>query len=112
MRFFKFIAAVALFISLASCASYDKVPYFQDLNSEANLPTLNATDYTLRLAPADMINIVVSSALSPEIATSFNLPLQSNRIGAPAGQVSAQSTQSTMPYLIDSNGNIDFPVVG
>ena len=112
MRFFKFIAAVALFISLASCASYDKVPYFQDLTSEANLPTLNATDYTLRLAPADMINIVVSSALSPEIATSFNLPLQSNRIGAPAGQVSAQSTQSTMPYLIDSNGNIDFPVVG
>ena len=112
MRFFKFIAAVAVFVTLASCASYDKVPYFQDLNSEANLPTLNATDYTLRLAPADMINIVVSSALSPEIATSFNLPLQSNRIGAPVGQVGAQSTQSTMPYLIDSNGDIDFPVVG
>ena len=112
MRIFKFIAAVALVVTMASCASYKTVPYFQDLNSESNLPTLNATDYTLRLAPADMINIVVSSALSPEIATSFNLPLQSNRIDAPSTPASTQSTQSTMPYLIDSNGDIDFPVVG
>lgn len=112
MRILKKLVAVALFLSLASCTSIEKVSYFQDLNTEANLPTLNASDYTLRLAPGDMLNIVVSSALSPEIATGFNLPLQSNRIGAPVSPGYSTGSQSTMPYLIDSNGDIDFPVVG
>lgn len=107
----KQLLALLLFgLCLVSCKSYESVPYFQDLNDPANLPVLKASDNVLKLGPADKLNIVVSSALSPEIATSFNLPLQSNRIGA-AG-VSAGSSYSTMPYLIDSKGDIDFPVVG
>lgn len=111
MLFKKFILAGLVALGLASCKSYETVPYFQDLNDLQNLPVLAATDNTLKLSPADKLNIVVSSALSPDIAVSYNLPLQSYRIGA-AGTFGGGSSYSTMPYMIDSKGDIDFPVVG
>lgn len=110
MKIKSILAAVTVFFCMASCNSYLTVPYFQDLNNPMSQPTLKATNNVLKLSPADKLNIVVSSALSPEIAQSFNLPLQSQRIGA-LGSASGNS-YSTMPYLIDSKGDIDFPVVG
>lgn len=110
MKFKSLLAFAALILCLASCKSYMTVPYFQDLSDANNLPSLTVQNSVLRLSPADKINIVVSSALTPEIASSFNLPLQSQRIGAASSLTN--SSQSTMPYLIDSQGNIDFPVIG
>lgn len=111
MNIKKILPAAALVLCLASCKSYTSVPYFQDLNDPANLPHLKVSNSVLRLSPADKLNIVVSSALSPEIAISFNLPLQSSRIGS-AAQSGYANSNSTMPYLIDSKGDIDFPVIG
>lgn len=109
MQIRKIILAGLVVIGMASCNSYESVPYFQDVRNPDNLPVLNATNSTLRLAPADKLNIVVSSALSPDIAVSYNLPLQSTRVGASG---ITGNSYSTMPYLIDSKGDIDFPVVG
>ena len=110
MQFKKILIMGLVVIGLASCKSYETVPYFQDLKDPSNLPVLKATNNTLKLAPADKLNIVVSSALSPDIAVSYNLPLQSSRIGA--STTTSGSSYSTMPYMIDSKGDIDFPVVG
>lgn len=110
MKFKNLFVAAVVVVGLASCKSYQTVPYFQDLQDLSNLPSLKVSSDVIRLSPADKLNIVVSSALSPEIAMSFNLPLQSQRIGA-VGSASG-SSYSTMPYLIDSKGDIDFPVVG
>lgn len=110
MKIKSILAAVTVIFCMASCNSYQTVPYFQDLNSPYGHPALKATNNVLKLSPADKLNIVVSSALSPEIAQSFNLPLQSQRIGALGN--SGASSYSTMPYLVDSKGDIDFPVVG
>lgn len=110
MQFKKILIIGLVAVGLASCKSYETVPYFQDLKDPSNLPVLKATSNTLKLAPADKLNIVVSSALSPDIAVSYNLPLQSSRIGA--STTTSGSSYSTMPYMIDSKGDIDFPVVG
>lgn len=111
MKIKNFFAVAVLLVGMASCKSYQSVPYFQDLNDAANLPVLKATNSVLKISSADKLNIVVSSALSPELAVKFNLPLQSQRIGA-SGAGYNSSSYSTMPYLVDSKGNIDFPVLG
>lgn len=109
MRLKTLFASAALLVCMSSCKSYLTVPYFQDLQDAENLPVLNIPTSTLTVRAGDKLNVVVSSALSPEMAASFNLPLQSNRIGSIG---SAGSSYSTMPYLIDSKGDINFPVLG
>lgn len=96
-------------ILLGSCNSYQKVPYFQDLrqSSEISSPVMK-NDY-LHLQAGDKLNIAVSSSLTPEQAAQYNLPIQATRVGSMGGY---QGSQSSMPYYIDSKGNIDFPGIG
>lgn len=110
MKIKSILASVVILASMASCKSYMSVPYFQDLKDANNLPALNTSKDIIRIQTGDKLNIVVSSALSPEMATGFNLPLQSQRIGAVGSGYS--NSYSTMPYLVDTKGNIDFPIVG
>lgn len=111
MKYKNILAAVAVTAALASCKSYVTIPYFQDLDNEGHLPVLKVGTDVLKVREGDKLNIVVSSSLSPEIASSLNLPLQSQRLGA-MSSYNGNNSQSTMPYLIDSKGDIDFPVVG
>lgn len=112
MKIKNLFAIAILLIGMVSCKSYQSVPYFQDLKDPANIPVLRVSQDVLRVYPADKLNIVVSSALSPELASKFNLPLQSQRIGASSSLLNSSSSNSTMPYLVDSKGNIEFPVLG
>ncbi len=102
-----FALGLSLFM-WSACDSYQKVPYFQDLAETGEAPILKVNPEVLRLEPGDKLNIVVSSALTPEQAAQFNLPLQSSYIGV-AGHA---ATQTSMPYQVDTKGDIDFPVVG
>lgn len=106
-----FAAAALTLACFTSCKSYLGVPYFQDLSDPSQLPVINMGQNTLKVRPGDHLNIVVSSALTPEMAMRFNLPIQSNRIGATTS-TGAAGNNSTMPYVVDSKGNIDFPVKG
>lgn len=110
MKFYNFFAAAAVVAAMASCKSYLEVPYFQDLASETGKPTILAQHSTLLVRPSDRLNVVVSSSISPELAVLYNLPIQSYRIGSMTQ--TSNNSQSTMPYIVDSNGNIDFPGVG
>lgn len=111
MKFYNAFAAAVVIAGMASCKSYMTVPYFQDVKDPMNMPVIKAQQSTLTVRPADRLNIVVSSSLTPEMSVCYNLPLQSNRIGAASG-VASSSSYSTMPYIVDTNGNIDFPGVG
>lgn len=111
MNFKTLIAAAALMTCFVSCKSYLSVPYFQDLKDPSHLPVLNVSSEPLKVRSGDRLNIVVSSALSPDMSAKWNLPLQSNRIGAMESMGSG-SSYSTMPYIVDSNGDIDFPNIG
>lgn len=111
MKIKNLFAAGALMACLVSCKSYISIPYFQDLNNPSNLPVLNVSNSVLKVRPGDKLNIVVSSPMTPDLSLKFNLPLQSNRIGA-ASSLAASNSYSTMPYLVDSKGDIDFPTLG
>lgn len=67
----------------------------------ANIPTI-------RVKTDDKLSIVINSR-DPQLANLFNLPIVTYRVG----QTNiAPSNQEVSNYTVDSQGNIDFPVIG
>lgn len=102
---FKFILGALLLLTLGGCLSSKKVIYFQNA-----LPAAEQNkNYTPTIKPDDLLSILVTS-LDAEASKPFNPftnAVSSNFIG---GYV--QGAQSPPGYLVDANGNIDFPVIG
>lgn len=86
---------------ITSCASRKEVIYFQDANQFETL--VDENPFTTKFKIDDLVSIHVST-LDPEASAPFNL----NRGG---GQDSRLLTEQ-VDYLIDKDGEIDFPVVG
>ena len=95
---------------LTACQSYKKVPYFQ------NVEVVNGVEqqeklYDAKIMPKDLLTIVVSCT-NPELAIPFNLTVASNA-GIAVSTSSYVTTQPVLqPYLVDNEGNINFPVLG
>jgi len=101
--------SVAILI-LASCGSSKKVVYFQDAQEGVGvaLPPVRK----IRIQPDDKISIIVKSR-DYNLTNLFNLPYFTQRIGSSTENVAAQNyTQGIAGYLVDENGNIEFPVLG
>lgn len=95
---------------LVACQSYKKVPYFQDVDI-VNQAEQQENLYDARIMPKDLLTIVVSCT-NPELAIPFNLTVASNAAMA-ASTSSYVTTQPILqPYLVDNEGNINFPVLG
>ena len=95
---------------LVACQSYKKVPYFQDVDI-VNQAEQQEKLYDARIMPKDLLTIVVSCT-NPELAIPFNLTVASNAAMA-ASTSSYVTTQPVLqPYLVDNEGNINFPVLG
>jgi polysaccharide biosynthesis/export protein len=94
-----FCLAAVLF---SSCASYDKVPYFQDL-SRSHVTSEDITNLSLpTIQPFDQIAISVTS-LNQEASNVFT-----NNI-----QVSGTVTTSpAFGYIVDQDGNVNLPLLG
>ncbi len=101
-KFQKFLLFIVT-ISVASCASRKDLAYLQDVNSGSEMESFYSFEPTLKVD--DLLSIIVS-AETPEVTVPFNLPqIQGNyEIG--------NNQNGIKTYLIDANGNIDFPVVG
>ena len=98
----------ALFL-FASCQSYKKVPYLQDSEVVGQVAQ-QETLYDARIMPKDQLTIMVSCT-NPELAAPFNLTVAgSASLTAGNSQGTSQSSQQT--YLVDNEGNINFPVLG
>lgn len=97
---------VFLFV-LASCKTYEKINYMQDVRVDT--PVEVSVNQGIRIQPQDMLSIVVSSK-TPELAMIFNLPVVSYQAGSEV--VSGAGTQRLLGYVVDNNGEIDFPVLG
>ena len=100
-------ASLFLILLLFSCASRKDVVYYQDIDRIATPE--KSTSYEIKIQPDDLLMIIVS-AEDPEIAIPFNLA----SISTPnLGKLDASTGQQTMQlYLVDANGNIDFPILG
>lgn len=115
MKFQKiFIAgAFALALMATSCSAPKEVVYFKDLmpGQEYVIP---ANTKPLRLEPHDKVTIIVSTQ-DARLNALYNLPVATTRLGRTSsdGQLSTSNEGGTVsPYTVDSQGNINFPVLG
>ena len=97
---------------LSSCATPKEVVYFQDLQQgDASLAAVQAKE--IRVRPDDKISIIVNSR-DPQLTDLFNLPYVSRQLGQTLRSVTSTygQSQGVSGYTVDSDGNIDFPVLG
>lgn len=108
MKTNKLNIAILIILFFNSCATRKNLVYFQDEPLEkASMGTFSEPKQLIYKAD-DILSINVS-ALDPETVKPFNLPVVSNNtldVMSPNGAIQNQS------YLVDYNGNIDFPVLG
>ena len=100
-----FFKTVLVFISILffSCASKKNVLYLQDADSHSSAN--NNVNYEPKLQNDDLLSIIIS-AEQPELTIPFNMPqIQGNY------QVN-DNQDGIKTYLIDSYGNIQFPIIG
>lgn len=103
------IAAMALM--LASCGTTGKeVVYFQNIDEIPSAALANAItqagDFSIK--PGDMLHINVSGS-NEDAVKPFNKVQYISRLGGSSINI---GDYSTIYYLVDDNGNIDFPVLG
>ena len=104
-----FTCLITIFL-LASCQSYKKVPYLQDVEvMEQTAQQENL--YDAKIMPKDLLTIVVSCT-SPELAVPFNLTVASPASVATTGNSQLTVQPVLQPYLVDNGGKINFPVLG
>lgn len=99
----KVIITLILTIFLASCTSKKNLIYFQNVDSFK----LNSNKYESVLQPDDLLTIIVRGE-TPEAVAPYNMP---NVTYAGAGE-NGIDVQRLFTYLIDNEGNINFPSVG
>lgn len=110
----KLLLAIGI-IAVASCATPKDIAYFQDINGETSIKADKAEP--IRLKPMDQISIIVNSR-DPQVTSMFNLPYFSKSIGQTQSMSDAMasggasSSQGMSGYTVDSQGYIDFPVLG
>lgn len=100
------IVIMTIVLLLNACSSAKQITYFQNIDSISLAASKGLFD--ARIMPKDQLTITVVAS-DPSTSKPFNLSIQ-NTLSAD-GRLST-STGSLLPYLVDNNGNIDFPVVG
>ncbi|MFN4764633.1 polysaccharide biosynthesis/export family protein [Gillisia sp. Q332] len=103
-----FLAILSL-IFLNSCVSGKKITYFQNMEQLEQLAEASKTGLSIK--PNDLITISVS-AYNMEAAMPFNLLVTGRSAGGGDAGLSAGGTQQLQPFLVDSDGNIEFPQLG
>ena len=96
--------SLLLLMSLISCKTTKDVVYLQDV-----VP-YKATDieqkFEVLIHEDDLLGILVNSK-DKELVVPFNMPMVSYQIGS-----ESYGQQRLLGYLVDVNGDIDFPVLG
>jgi polysaccharide export outer membrane protein len=105
-QIFSLMVTVAVML-LSSCGSTKDVAYFQNA-AQVDLSASKVL-YDARIMPKDELTITVSTT-DPEAAIPFNMtvatPYTQNR------SISSGSYGQLQTYLVDNQGNIEFPIVG
>ncbi len=89
---------------LASCGSKKDVVYFQNVDNIGSSNSINVYNPTIKSDDILTINV---AALDLDAVKPFNLPATSFITNE--GEIGRAAQQT---YLVDSNGNINFPVLG
>lgn len=98
---------ICLIACLTACKTPEKINYIQDVEPGVTQPI--ESRQSIIIQPKDMLSIIVSTK-DPELAAIFNLSVQANRAGVPI--FSSAYNQYLSGYVVDNNGDIDFPILG
>lgn len=101
----KILPIFLIAVFLCGCKT-QKTAYFEDLQQTGAIGNL---DYEIRIEPADELLITVTSEV-PEATIVYNLPLTNPATGN--NLTSPQATAQQQTYIVDKEGNINFPVLG
>ena len=107
---FHLLLLTIISFALAGCATSQKVSYLQGIPADYQEPI--ATSYQISIHPDDMLAIQVNSK-DNELAQMFNLPVvgyNMSNAAAAAGYVNSQYRYQG--YVVNKEGNIDFPQLG
>ena len=102
LLFIAFAAGLAAF-ALQGCTSSKDILYFQDINQLT--PQKIPAEYEPVIMKDDKLQIIISGPDKSVIAP-YNFTLSANTTGG------YNTTQSVVPYLVDSEGYIDMPGLG
>ena len=95
---------------LAACSPSEDIAYMTNIDeipsAELAAAKVKAGDFTIR--PGDMLHINVSGS-NEDAVKPFNKVQYISTLGSSSYNV---GDRSTVFYLVDDNGNIDFPVIG
>lgn len=105
-NFTRICGVAVLAAAFFSCKTTSDLTYFR--NADEIVTGGKTVDYSLKLQPADELVITVNS-LVPEATAAYNLPLVNP---SKEGEIAASATVQNQTYVVDSEGNIDFPVLG
>lgn len=106
-KFISFIFAVTLLIAMSSCGSSKSIAYIQ--NSDSINYDNSRFLYDAKIMPKDQLTISVNT-VNPEASLPYNLLLQNAY--QQGRTISSGAGGTLMPYLVDNEGYINFPVVG
>ena len=108
-KVFRICVLAALLASAASCDTWKKINYLQDIEETT---TMSMVDHQgIVIQPKDQLSIIVSSR-SPEVAAQFNLPVASYTVGSEIASTMSGASQRISGYVVDNEGFINFPQLG
>ena len=98
---------LVLAMCVAGCTSSKKIIYFQNIDDAVLNPV--GTDYEAVIKKDDRLTIVVSGP-DKSVCAPYNLTL--NEAGSTGAVLNSNPETVTLSYLVDRNGDIDFPILG
>lgn len=101
----KLLVLAASVVALCGCTSSKQILYFQDIDSRELGKLTN--EYEAIIKKDDRLAILVSGA-DKTVTAPYNLTI--SEIGQTS--TSTDPERSTLSYLVDSEGNIEFPILG
>ena len=107
------LLAVAAMLFVA-CTTEKDIPYLTNIDdipaAALAAVTTQAGDFTIK--PGDMLQISVSASNADAVKPFNKIQYVIGTMGAGSGGYTMIGDNSTVFYLVDDNGNIDFPVLG
>ncbi|WKK59882.1 MULTISPECIES: polysaccharide biosynthesis/export family protein [unclassified Sphingobacterium] len=102
--------AIVLTVLFTGCSVGQKVIYVKDMPEATEIPI--SSQPALTVQKNDRLSIIVS-AKNPELAAPFNDEMVGYSVGR-GGEVFSKGTTTnrTGGYLVDQQGNIEFPILG
>ena len=105
-----FLLFIALIIN--ACNADKKIVYAQDAGHYPNLNDTSSVAIPANKIKIGDLLIITVSTTTPEISMPFNLPLVPTPTSANTSNYTATAAVALQTYLVNTEGNITFPVLG